>query len=270
MDSTNFDWFDTPTPTERGFVVTAGENDQDCDIPDFLNTVVLFSDCPSWITHGAQVIQALQGYRLIHAAKSGRLKRDFYFGRVRTDEERATKFHESWEKRPFSWPTVLLKLWAEEGRIPLQSVNAAGDIDQQASRLVRTRYKQGAMYPTWFRTRHFLSEKPFPRASRQRVPITDSIHWEFDGMRGGFPECLHPGVTIPNDATSAAVIWGFGTQSVEIGSDIIQQDYPATIMHDWDNYVLEDTRRKVVGLLMEHRIVVDVFPPSDFREPNLS
>lgn len=271
MMNTNFDWFDTPNPTERGFVITATESDRDCDIPNFLNEEVLFSQCPGWITREARVIETLAGYRLIHAAKADRLKRNFYFARVRTDVERAAHFYESWVKRPFSWPTVLLKLWAEEGRIPLSAVDANGNIISEASKLVRSRYKPGGMYPTWFRIRHYLSEKPFPRSQSQRIPITDAIHWEFDGMRGGFPECLHPGVTIPNDSTTGAVVFGFGTPSVQIGGDIVQQAYPPTNFTDWpDRYVLEDDRRPVIGMLMEHRVKVEVFAPTDFRRPNLA
>lgn len=269
MSAKNFDYWDTPNPTERGFVVTATEMDRDCPIPNFLNSVVTFANCPRWITNAATVIAEFQTYRLVHAQKSGPMKRDFFFARSRTADERRTHFHESWIKRPFSWPTVLLKLWAEEGRIPLSAVDGEGNILNDASRLVRTRYRPGNMYPTWFRVRHYLSEEPFPRMSSQYVPITDSVHWEFDGFRGGFPECLHPGVTIPNDSTTGKVVWGFGTPEVEIGSDIEQQVFPPTPKADWDRYTLEDNRNKVVGLLMEHRVLVEVFPPNDYREPVL-
>lgn len=267
----NFDYFDTPNPTERGFTVEADEsNIIDSPLPDFINDVVTWEQCPRWIRHGCEVEGELRGYRLIHTQKSGQLKRVFYFARVRSDEERLKHFHESWIKRPFSWPTVLLKLWAEYGRIPLSAVDTEGNILNEPSRLVRTRYKPGGMFPTWMRTRHYLSEKPFPKSSSQRVPITDSIHWEFDGMRGGFPECLHPGVVVPNDSTTGAVVFGFGTPTVSIAGDMIQQKYPPTNMHDWQRYVLEDSRNKVVGLMMEHRIVVEVFPPTEFRPPNLA
>lgn len=271
----NFDWWDTPNPTERGFVITAGESDRECPIPDFLNNVVTFTTCATtaqykWIAHAHQVIPELAGYRLVHAAKAGVLQRAFYFAYRRTAAERRTHFAESWEKRPFYWPTVLLKLWAEEGRIPLSAVDTNGDILNEASKLVRTRYKPGNNYPTWHRIRHYLSEKPFPRASSQRIPITDAIHWEFDGMRGGFPECLHPGVTIPNDSTTGSVVPGFGTPSKEIGGDIVQQNYPPTNFKDWDRYTLEDTRRPVMGFLMQHRIKVEVFPPFDPRPPSLA
>jgi hypothetical protein len=271
MSANNLDFWDTPNPTERGFVITAKEDNLADTIPDFLNTVVLWSSCPAWVKRAFEVRGDFQTYRLVHAVKAGFQQRSFYFAKVRTDTERSTHFAESWVKRPFSWPTVLLKLWAEEGRIPLSAVDSAGKIFSEPSKLVRSRYKPGGMYPTWFRIRHYLSEKPFPRSQSQRIPITDAIHWEFDGMRGGFPECLHPGVTVPNDSTTGAVVFGFGTPSVPVGGDIVQQSYPPTNFKDWpDRYVLEDDRRQVMGMLMEHRVKVEVFAPYEYRPPNLA
>lgn len=111
MASQNFDWFDTPDPTERGFVISAGEMDQDCVIPDFLGGTVLFSDCADWITREAKVISALQGYRLVHTAKAGQLRRNFYFTRVLSAEEIAAPFKSSYEVDPsFYWPPVLLHI----------------------------------------------------------------------------------------------------------------------------------------------------------------
>lgn len=265
-DLIRFDWFDTPNPTERGFYFDAGENDQDCDIPDFLNQTVLFSDCPSWITHNAQVRPALAGYRLIFAEKSGVLRRRFYFGKSRTEEERNTAFKTRWIKRMWHWDTVLLKLWFEEGNLPLTAVDADGDI-QTAKRVhERSRYRQGKMYPTWFRIRHFLSEQPFSK-KRQITPITDSIHWSFDGHRGGFPECLHPGAKFTSYQTSGNVLFGMGTPGVEVGSDIVAQEFPPTAMQDWEKYPIEDDRREVVaGGIMEHRTLVEAIPPIDDRE----
>lgn len=269
MPDSTFDWHDTPDPTQRIFSVVAKEPPTALTIPDLLNSTVTWATCPKWIKEAEKVPSSLQGWRLVHAQKAGFQQRMFFFAETRTPLQRRTHFDETWTKRPFGWPTVLLKLWAEEGRIPLSGVDTAGDIISEASLLTRTKYKPGGMYPTWFRIRHYLSEQRFPRSSSQRVPITDSIHWEFDGLRGGFPECLHPGVTVPNDSTTGRVLFGFGTPSVEIGGDIISQKYPPTNMRDWESYVLEDDRRPVMGI-MEHRIIVEAFPPTDFRPPNLA
>lgn len=263
----NFDWWDTPNPTERGFVIEAGEQDQDCEIPDFMNSTVLFSDCPDWITREAQVITALQSYRLIHAEKAGVLRRRFYFARVRTEDERDTPFRaERWIKRMWSWPTVLLKLWAEKGSVPITGVDSAGELQSTDSLLERVRYRKGDTYPTWFRMTEYLSESGFgDQGNRQIVPVTDSIHWSFDGFGGSFPECLHPGVTVPNNLTSGQVLFGFGTPEKGIGADIVRQDYPPTNMQDWEPYPIEDDRKVVLGL-MEHRILIEAFPPIDDRE----
>lgn len=262
--NSNFDWVDTPKPTERAFAITAKEGVSDV-IPDFLNTTVLWSTCPKWIKSAETIPLSLQGYRLIHAAKSGYQKRTFYFGYVRTALERKTAFKTRWVKRMHSWPTVLLKLWFEEGRLPLSGVDSDGNISSAKRVHQRAKFRPGNMYPTWFKIRHFLSETPFPRKGSQSVPMTDSIQWSFDGNSGSFPECQHPGARFPAYQTSGNVIFGAGTPSVEIGSDLVAQEFPPTPMPDWGKYVVEDTRNEVMGT-MEHRILVEAYPPIDDRE----
>lgn len=263
-----FDWWDTPNPTERGFVIEAGEPQPhslaDCQLPDFVKTVVTWADCPDWIKHAAGVPQALQGYRLIHAQKAGPMKRHFFFAKVRTDAERVVPIAPaSWKLLPFRWDTVLKKLFAQEGSIPLSGVNVNGDLVTAENWQTKVRLKPGGIYPTWHRTRMYLSEKPWPRASKVKVPLPASIHWDLDGLVGGLPSVLHPGVVVENSNVSGAIKSGFGTVDTDHGSEFVQQNYPPTNMVDWVKHVIEDDRQKVVGHLMELRIVVDVLPPDE-------
>ena len=257
--NSNFDWVDTPNATERAFTITAKEGVNDM-IPDFYNNVVLWSDCPQWIKKAEAIPETLQGYTLVNTAKAGYQTRLFTFGKTRTQQERDTPFQVTWVKRMNFWPTVLLKLWFEEGNLALSTNPADGNTLH-----TRSKSRDGAMYPTWFKTSRFLSERPWPRTMHKSpTPITDSINWSFDGSTGSFPECLHPDCRFPRFQTSGNVIYGAGTAEVEIGSDLMAQEFPATSMTDWEVYPVEDTVQNINGFWF--RELVEAYPPIDDRE----
>lgn len=260
----NFDWVDTPNPQERGFMITAKEGPNDA-IPSFIEQTIFWSDCPDWVKRAESIPPALQGYTLVNAYKSSYQKRSFVFAKTRTEAERNTPFRINWVKRPTFWPTVLLKLWFEKGNLPLSAQLADGTIQNAARTHVRSKSRDGKIYPTWFKISEYLSERPWPkRATRSPTPITDSIHWSFDGNEGGFPECLHPHVRFPMYQTSGQVVFGAGTVETSVGSDIVAQEFPATPMTDWERYIEEDTSTNVGGFYL--RTVVEAYPPIDDRE----
>lgn len=258
----NFDWVDTPNPTERAFTITAKEGVSDM-IPDFLNNVVLWSDCPAWIKNAETIPESLQGYTLVNAAKADYQKRVFTFGKTRTPEERARPYHVEWELRPKDWPTVLYKLWFEEGKIPISGTDSRGNIQSTPSLLERSKFRRGAVYPTWHKISRFLAERPFAR-TQHLTPITDTIKYAFDGINGIYADCLHPDCSFPQIQGSSKVVFGAGTTSVEIGGDLVAQSYPATNMTDWEKHVIEDSRYPVTG--MYFRQLVEAYPPIDDRE----
>lgn len=266
MSDSKFDWHDTPDPRVRLFSIVAKEPPTAGPIPDFLNTTVTWATCPKWIKEAEAVQPSYQGWRLVHAQKAGYQSRRFYFAEIRTQSQRRTPFKTRWVKRMFSWPTVLLNLWFEEGNLPLSGVDASGNITSAKRIHERVRYRPGNMYPTWFRIRHFLADTPFGKKNRQQIPITDSIHWSFDGSSGSFPECLHPGARFTAFQTSGKVVFGCGTpETGGVGSDLVTQEFPPTPMQDWQKYVIEDTRNEVMGT-MEHRILVEAYAPLDTRD----
>lgn len=270
----DFDFFDLPDPTQRGFVIVADEKVLDCPLPNWTgDTPLLYSDIAAsaaykWIVHGCTVQTELQNYRLIHSAKAGKMQRSFYFAPTRTDEERETHFgKERWIKRMWSWPTVLLKLWFEKGLLPLTAVTADGDIATADRVHDRMKLRPGNQYPTWFRIRRFWSDEPFAKNEQQILPVTDSIAWSFDGSRGSLPEVLHSGCRFPSFQTSGEIIPGAGTINTDAVGELVAQEYPPTPMTDWEPYVLEDDRKEVIpGGLLEERILVEAFPPIDDRE----
>jgi hypothetical protein len=257
--NTNFDWVDTPNPAERGFAIIAKEGPQD-ELPDFNTSAIYWSDCPQWIKAAETVPTALQGYTLLHSEKADYQKRRFVFGKTRTDLERNTPFQVSWVKRMQFWPTVLIKLWFEQGNLALTSKAADGNVVH-----VRSKSRDGALYPTWFKTSRFLSERPWPRSThRSPTPITDSISWSFDGSSGSFPECLHPSCRFPRFQSSGKVLYDTGTEATEIGGDLVAQEFPATPMTDWEVYPVEDTPQNISGYWF--RELVEAYPPIDDRE----
>lgn len=272
----DFDFFDLPDPRERGFVIVADEKDLGHPLPDFLNldSPVLYSHLEAsadykWITHGSTVVGDLRSYRLIHAAKAGKMKRSFYFCPARTEEQRETAIgKDRWVKRPWSWPTVLLKLLFEKGKLPLSAITSAGDIETAARVHPQARYRPGNQYPTWFRIRKFWSDEPFEKNDMHLLPTTDAVSWAFDGSSGSFPECLHPGCRFPTINGTGEIIPNAGTiDTDEIGAELDVKEFPPTPMTDWEPYVLEDTRREIIpDGLAELRILVEAFPPIDDRE----
>ncbi len=260
--NSNFDWVDTPNPTERAFTITAKEGVSDM-IPDFYNNVVLWSDCPQWIKKAEAIPESLQGYTLVNAAKADYQKRTFTFGKTRTPEERNRPYHVEWELRPKEWPTVLYKLWFEEGSIPKSGVDAKGGILTVPSLLERSKFRRAGVYPTWHRISRYLAERPFAKV-QHIAPITDTIKYSFEGIDGGFPDCLHPDCRFPQIQNSTKVLFGAGTTGVEIGGDVVAQFYPATNMTDWEKHVIEDSRYPVGG--MYFRQLVEAYPPIDDRE----
>ncbi len=113
MSPTVFDFFDLPDPTRRGFVVTAKEDNLSDTIPDFLDTTVLWSDCPAWVKKAFEVRGDFQSYRLVYAKKSGYQLRSFYFAPPITTEEAETPFRTYYETEPSGMEISAAKRIAE-------------------------------------------------------------------------------------------------------------------------------------------------------------
>lgn len=283
MPTVNFDFFDSPVPTERGFFIEVEESPKNCPLPDYdagfvyfttrpstLGASVSATACPDWITRGSKLDAPYASYRLIyHEKASGRMMRRFYFLAHRTDEQRATPVKkEKWELRQWPWPTVLLKLWAERGLLPSTVLGPDGNPVSTDTIHPRTRYRRGDTFPTWVKITEYLSDEPFPRSSRMRTPITDGIHWSIDGFSGSFPPCFHPGVKVPTiNSPSKAVLFGFGTPEKGIGADLYGMEYPQTPMTDWEPYMIEDLRADIIpGGIAQKATRYEVYPPIDDRE----
>lgn len=243
MAASNFDWFDTPDPRVRGFTIEAGEQDQDCDIPDFLGGVVLFSDCPDWITREAQVITALQGYQLTNTEKAGVLRRRFYFTKTRSSEEIGTAIKTSYEVDPgFYWPPVLT------------SINVYPRDD--GTYTFKPIYKEAYQGPTRLLIEEFLSPVTFSIPTYQAMmpqgadAVVQVVGSSKDWIIGRIvlKACLHGALSyvLPLDppVTEGIITYVQGALFI-----------PATTMTDWPaTLVIDDRQREVPGGWLRRKV----------------
>jgi hypothetical protein len=263
-----FQWHDlpsTPHTGERAYSIFVPENEtqQGRDLPE-LGT--LWSACPDWLQKVERVIAPLQAYKLTWHAQAG-TGRVFYFGKVKTDEERRTPYFEQRVRRLHYWPTVLLKQWFnQDNTIPLSGLKADGTVGTLPRVFEHSIIRKGGQMPTTFLIRHYLSDEPFPPSFCTRLfPLTDRVAWNFQGSSGSYGDCLHPKITYPCSTVGTGnVLFGAGTTEVEIGAEGQKQVFPATTMEDWEKYTAEFTPNQVLGQWWAEEVVA--LPPIDDRE----
>ncbi len=249
MSPTVFDFFDLPNPTSRGFVVTAKEDNLSDTIPDFLDTTVLWSDCPAWIKRAFEVRGDFQSYRLIQANKAGYQLRSFYFAPNLSRESAQTPYRSYYETEPsMYWPKVLLSLKAYRR----SETNAY---------IVRPRYKEAYQGPTRVLIEEFYSPTPFeiplyePMVDRG---LNEEIGFEYyDGLDGPYwlsvgslnlDSCLHTAIsiTVPLNPVIEIGIVTYTTASLWD---------TATNYTDWpDTLVIDDRQREVLGGWVRRRV----------------
>lgn len=238
----NFDWFDTPNPTERGFVVTAKEDELDDTIPDFRTTPTTWSDCPAWIKRACEIRGDLQDYVLSHTAKGGPQLRNFYFTKAKTAEQAATAISSNYDVDPSSyWPPVLLRI--EQYARP------------DGTWTLKPIYKEAYSGPMHVLIEEFFSPTPhaisLPTSMRpQGVDdvVRPNAPFDFSIGRLVLKECLHGPINLalPLDPpiVDGAVTYLNGVLYV-----------PATNLTDWPaTIVLDDRQRQVLGGWLRRRV----------------
>lgn len=245
--SPTFDWIDTPNPTVRGFTITAKEDITDT-IPDFLDTTVLWSDCPKWIKNAEVVPPSLQGYRLINSAKAGFQMRRFIFAPNLTREAAQTPFRSYYETEPsMFWPKVWL------------SMKNYRSVDSDRIN-IRSQYRDAYQGPTRVLIEEFYSPTPFEiplylpmvdGAVNEEIGVgitvgSGTYWWSF----GSFvlDSCLHPtfAITVPIDPGIFAGAIEYTTASTS-AAGTYYADWPETL-------VIDDRQREVVGGWVRRRV----------------
>lgn len=245
----SFDFLDTPDPTKRGFFVIAKEDNLADAIPDFLNSVVLWSDCPAWVKRSFEVRGEFQSYRLIHTEKAGPQLRRFVFAPPLTREAAQTPYRSYYETEPsMFWPAVWL------------SSRFFRNFDDDNYN-VRSQYRPAYQGPTRVLIEEFYSPVPFEIPLY--VPLSDGAVNEDIGVSisssGGveywlsfgrfvLEPCLHPAFNI------AVPI----TPSITVGIVVYTTAYAnaeGTHYEDWpDSLVIDDRQNQVLGGWVRRRV----------------
>jgi hypothetical protein len=251
MPDSPFDWFDLPNPQIRGFVIDAGEPQPhslaDCTLPAFKTSTVLWSDCPDWVKHAATVPTALQSYRLVHIAKAGKMRRQFFFAPNLSRETALVAYNSSADIDPsMFWPAVLLSL-ASYKRL-------------DGSYITRPRYKNAYQGPTRVLIEEFFSPVPFEiphyepmidRSVNDEIGFTYSIGLETYYQSVGSVNlllCLHDEIDISVPLDPALTVGGVSYVNAAFYE-------AATNYTDWpDSIVVDDRQREVLGGWLRRRV----------------
>lgn len=88
-----------------------------------------------------------------------------------------------------------------------------------------------------FLQEEFISDVPY-NIPLYPVPVPTAVSYDLPGIRGSFPECLHPKIVIPaaQTANAAFVAGDYATTSGAVQGQV----FPATNFEDWSPYVLTD------------------------------
>lgn len=96
-------------------------------------------------------------------------------------------------------------------------------------------YQPSVSEGTRFIKKEYFADTPFLIPSFL-VPIPTSVAYDLPGLRGSFPECLHPKIIIPSTQTATAAFVA-GNQS-GASSALSGQKFPETNFTEWRPYVV--------------------------------
>jgi hypothetical protein len=173
---------------------------------------------------------------------------EFIFGPNMTEEEKQTPFRETTHKRNHPWPPMLLALalipdytFLRQGKGYDPATNEISDV-VAPTYYVREVYVPGVNEGTKMVKREFYSPTKYD-IPHTPVPVATSVAYDINGVRGTFPECLHPEILIQSTRSGIAQVVA-GTVS-EVGGALEGQLFPATNFKEWAPYIATDTQEQV-------------------------
>jgi hypothetical protein len=173
---------------------------------------------------------------------------EFIFGPNMTDEEKQEPFRETTHKRNHPWPPMLLALtlipdytFLRQGKGYSAADNEISDV-VAPSYYVREVYVPGVNEGTKMIKREFYSPTKFD-IPQTPVPVPTSVAYDINGVRGTFPECLHPQILIQSTRSGIAQVVA-GVVS-EVGGALEGQLFPETNFKEWAPYITTDTQEQV-------------------------
>lgn len=185
----------------------------------------------------------------------------FLFGPPKTVAEANVPFRSTTSFGNHPWYPILLKLnFLRDPSFPhvINSSDGAGNfgITTAPRTFVREVYIPGASEGTRFLKEEFTSPVQFNIPSYQ-VPLASHVTYDFLGVSGGFPECLHDDIDIPPQSASLATYYTTG--GVAGGGGVVGQKFPRTNFTTWQPYVTKDDQELKDG--MWYRVRIRVYPP---------
>jgi len=126
---------------------------------------------------------------------------------------------------------------------------------QQYTYSPREIYIPGGDIGSMFTFQEYFSPVPFTIPFYQ-TPVPSSVTYALPGASGGFPNCLHEKIVIPNLEAGAATYIS-GTVS-ELGGQISGQIFPETNITEWQYQVVSHTQQFQMGY---YAVKVSVIPP---------
>jgi len=188
-----------------------------------------------------------------------------YFFPTLTDAQRQKPYRELSYFGDHRWPPILHSLvFFKDNTFPRFTSGGnrgRGAIISGPTYYVREVYTPECYEGSRFLQQEFVADVPY-NIPLYPVPVPTSVSYDLPGLRGSFPECLHPKIVIPNTQTANAA---FVAGDYSTASGAIQgQVFPATNFEDWAPYVLTDKQWFENGYRRTRIVVappgVDEFP----------
>jgi len=126
---------------------------------------------------------------------------------------------------------------------------------QQNTYSPREIYIPGGDIGSLFTFEEFFAPVKFPIPFYQ-TPVPSSVTYAIPGASGGFPNCLHEKIVIPN-LESGAATYVSGTVSA-VGGQITGQIFPETNVTEWQYQVVSHTQQFQMGY---YAVKISVVPP---------
>ena len=118
-------------------------------------------------------------------------------------------------------------------------------------------YVPGGKLGSLFLTEEYFSPVPF-EVPFYEGPVPSSVTYSVPGTRGGFPNCLHEKIDIPN--LEAGVVTRVAGNIAGIGGQINGQIFEETNITEWQYQVVSHTQQFKFGY---HAIKIGVLPPDE-------
>jgi len=162
------------------------------------------------------------------------------------------------EFKKFYWDPILQAIVFIKDPLPESRgviTGAGAGTAQQNTYSPREIYIPGGDIGTLFTFQEFFAPVKFPIPFYQ-TPVPSSVTYALPGASGGFPNCLHEKIVIPNLESGAATFVS-GTVSA-VGGQITGQIFPETNVTEWQYQVVSHTQQFQMGY---YAVKISVVPP---------